>query len=89
MSTKKTFTVNSDTIRNGFQKFFSIFQGSRLKIMSRTDQEYLNIPLLIAVLIAFIFPLAIVALLICSLLFQIVIEREIPQTEIGMKGQQS
>ena len=49
MSTKKTFTVNSDTISSGFQKFFGIFQASRLKIMSKAGQEYLNIPLLIAV----------------------------------------
>lgn len=77
MSTKTTFTMNSETISNGFQKFFSAIQESKLKISSKKGTEYINLPLIFALIIAIVFPLSLVGLVICSLLLSVSIEREI------------
>ncbi len=79
MATKTTFSMNSENSSNGFQKVFDYIQASKLKVTSKSGKEYVNLPLLFAVVIAIIFPLVIVLAVALSLFagINIIIEREV------------
>jgi len=82
MATKTTFSMNSENSSNGFQKVVDYIQASKLKVTSKSGKEYINLPLLFALVIAVVFPLVIVLAVALSLFagINIIIEREVNRT---------
>jgi len=81
MSNRSTFEINTENLGKGLQNIADILQKSRLKISSKSGKTYINIPLIVAVLIAVVFPFTIVLAVILAFLriANIVIEREVEE----------
>ncbi|GEM_PF-193841 len=69
MKTKTTFNLNSENISNAFQKAFDSIQETKLSINAKSGKEYMNLPLLIAIVIAIVVPFAAVVAVILGLAF--------------------
>ncbi|TDS12432.1 DUF4342 domain-containing protein [Sphingobacterium paludis] len=69
MKTNNTFNLNSENISNAFQKAFDTTQQTKLCVSAKTGKEYMNLPLLIAVIIAVIVPFAAVVTVVLGLAF--------------------
>lgn len=87
MKTKSTFTINFDSITNSIQHIFDSLQDSKVNILSKKGKSYVKMPLLLAILVGIIFPVAIVVTLILTMLsfISIVIERESQEAPVEIK----
>lgn len=83
MATKTTFDFNSKTITNSFQKVFNILQDSRLGVYASTGKQWMNVPVLFALVIGIIFPFIVIATVILVLfsVIKITISRETGATQ--------
>ncbi|WP_164112118.1 MULTISPECIES: DUF4342 domain-containing protein [Sphingobacterium] len=83
MATKTTFDFNNENITSGFQKVFTTIQDSKISVSSKSGKQWINIPLIFALVIAIIFPfiaILAVALVLLSII-KITVEREIKETK--------
>lgn len=87
MKTKSTFTINFDSITNSMQHIFDSLQDSKVNILSKKGKSYVKMPLLLAIVVGIIFPVAIVVTLILTMLsfISIVIERESQEAPVEIK----
>ncbi|RZF62738.1 DUF4342 domain-containing protein [Sphingobacterium corticibacterium] len=78
METKKTFTANSDNISDAFQKITDWIQETKVSITSKTGKLYIQLPFIIAFVIAMLVPFALIIGIIFALAFgiNITFERE-------------
>lgn len=81
MATKTTFDFNNENITNGFQKVFTIIQDSKVSVASKSGKQWINIPLLFALVIAIIFPfVAIITVALVLLSFiKVSVQREVKE----------
>ncbi len=87
MKTKSTFTINYDSITNTVKHIFDSLQASKLRIMSNKGKEYIKMPLIIAIIVGIIFPVALIIALVLTMLslVSIQIERESNDGSIEIK----
>lgn len=87
MKTKSTFTINFNSITNSIQHIFDSLQDSKVNILSKKGKSYVKMPLLLAIVVGIIFPVAIVVTLILTMLsfISIVIERESQEAPVEIK----
>lgn len=78
METKKTFTVNSNSISNAFQKMIDWMQETKVSITAKTGKTYMKFPFIVAFVIAILVPFALVIGVIIALAFgiNVTFERE-------------
>ncbi|PRD57200.1 hypothetical protein [Sphingobacterium gobiense] len=71
METKKTYTLNSGSISDAFQKIIDWFQENKVSVTSKTGKEYIKLPFIIAFIVAILVPFALVIGIILALAFDI------------------
>ncbi|MFD2969772.1 DUF4342 domain-containing protein [Sphingobacterium bambusae] len=88
MKTKTTFNLNSENISNAFQKAFDSIQETKLSIRAKNGKEYMNLPLLIAIVVAIVVPFAAIVAVILGLAFGISFsfQRDIKETPSSAPG---
>lgn len=69
MKTKTTFNLNSENITNAFRNAFKSMEETKLSVRAKTGKEFINLPLLIAIVIAIIVPFAAIVAVILGLAF--------------------
>lgn len=69
MKTRSTFEINYENISKGVEKIFDKFNKSTVRIVSKSGDEYLAIPLIIAIIITCIFPIFVVIGILIARLF--------------------
>jgi hypothetical protein len=79
MATKRIFTINGSSINNMIKGLFSNINNSRFVATSKSGNNIVNLPLLLVIILAIVFPVTLVAGVILSLIFKIdiAIERDI------------
>lgn len=76
MATKKIFSINGNSINQMFQNLFATIKSSRFVAKSKTGNKVLNLPLVLVIIIAILFPLALIAGVVLSIIFKINISIE-------------
>ena len=76
MATKRIFTINGSSINNMIKGLFSNITNSRFVATSKSGNNILNLPLLLVIILAIIFPVTIIGGVIVGLLFKINISVE-------------
>jgi hypothetical protein len=79
MATKRIFSINGGTISNMIKGLFHNINNSRLVATSKSGNNIFNLPLLLMIVIAIVFPITLIAGVILSVIFKsnISVERDI------------
>ena len=67
METKNTYTANSRTSNNPFQDMINWIQDTKVTVKSKTGKTYLQLPFIIALVIALLVPFALIVGIIVAL----------------------
>ncbi|WP_133166286.1 hypothetical protein [Sphingobacterium haloxyli] len=71
METKKTYSLNSGSISDTFQKIVDWIQENEVSVTSKTGKEYVRLPFVVAFIVAILVPFALVIGIILALAFGI------------------